>query len=109
MDATPGGLPVAKDDEQGIDQQDILYRMVLLLADVPLRLFSRVLGAEDAPFRRVMRKRGKACSATGAKTGAAMDEGSSSGATPSVRSETPSRCARAARERAGASPRARSA
>jgi hypothetical protein len=31
--------------------------MVLFLAAVTLRLFSRVLGADDAPFRPVMRKR----------------------------------------------------
>jgi len=57
MDATPGGFAEEQDDEQGIDQQDILYGMVLFLAAVTLRLFSRVLGADDAPFRPVMRKR----------------------------------------------------
>src|SRR5690349_7929368 len=110
MDAAPGSVAEEQDDEQGIDQQDVLYGMVLLLAAVTLGLFSRVLGADNPTFRPVMRKkRGEACSAMGAQTGAAMDEGSSSGAATSVRSETPSRCARAARERAGASPRVRSA
>src|SRR3954454_12974330 len=109
MDATPGGFAEEQDDEQGVDQQDVLYGMVLFLAAVTLRLFSRVLGADDAPFRPVMRKRGAACPATGAAAGPATDEGSSSGATPSAPSETTSRCARAARERAGASPRVRSA
>src|SRR5690349_25083460 len=109
MEAAPDSVAEEEDDEQGIDQQDVLYGMVLFLAAVTLGLFSRVLGADNPTFRPVMRKRGKACSATGAQTGAARDEGSSSGATPSVRSETPSRCARAARERAGASPRVRSA
>src|SRR4051812_23008219 len=109
MDTAPGGFAEEEDDQHGIDQKDVLYGMVLFLAAVTLRLFSRVLGADDAPFRPVMRKRGAACPATGAAAGQATDEGSSSGTTPSVRSETPSRCARAARERAGASPRARSA
>src|SRR3954452_8778547 len=109
MEAAPGSFAEEEDEEQRIDQKDILYRVVLFLAAVTLRLFSRVLGADDAPFRPVMRKRGKACPATGAAAGQATDEGSCSGATPSASSETPSRCARAARERAGASPRARSA
>src|SRR5689334_8677453 len=109
MDATPGGVAEEQNDEQGIDEQDVLYGMVLFLAAVTLGLFSRVLGADGAPFRPVMRKRGKACPGTGAAAGKAPDEGCSSGATPSAPSETPSRCARAARERAGASPRARSA
>ena len=57
MDAAPGSVAEEQDDEQGIDQQDVLYRVVLLLATVTLRLFSRVLGADDAPFRPVMRKK----------------------------------------------------
>jgi hypothetical protein len=57
MDATPGGFAEEEDDEQGIDQKDILYGMVLFLATVTPRLFSRVLGADDAPFRSVMSKR----------------------------------------------------
>src|SRR5690242_8241986 len=106
MDAAPDSIAEEEDDEQSIDQKDILYRVVLFLAAVTLRLFSRVLGADDAPFRPVMRKRGAACTTTGAAAGTATGAGASSGATPSVSSETPSRCARAARERAGASPRA---
>ncbi len=54
MDAASGGVAEEEDDEQGIDQQDIFYRMVLFLATITLRLFSRVLGADDAPFRPVM-------------------------------------------------------
>src|SRR5689334_16581077 len=109
MEAAPGGFAEEEDDEQSIDQKDILYRVVLFLAAVTPRLFSRVLGADDAPFRPVMRKRGAACTTTGAAAGPATGAGSCSGAPPSAPSETPSRCARAARERAGASPRARSA
>src|SRR2546426_12218730 len=71
-------------------------------------LFNRVLGADDPPFRAVMGKRGDAGAAAGP---VATGVGSSSGATmvAASASETPSRWARAVRERAGASPRARSA
>jgi hypothetical protein len=83
--------------------------MVFFLAALTLFLFSRVLGADDAPFGAVMGKRG----ASGVVTGAAATEvGSSSNALTTAAasvSETPRRCARAVRERAGASPRARSA
>jgi len=108
MEAAPGGVAEEEDDEQGIDQQDIFDRMVLCLATLTRRLFSRVLGADDTPFGAIMGKRGDAGAAAGAATRGA---GSSSG-TPTVAasaSETPSRWARAVRERAGASPRARNA
>src|SRR5690349_502102 len=109
MDAAPDSFAEKDDEEQGIDQQDVLYRVVLFLATVTLGLFSRVLGADDAPFRPVMRKRGKICPATGAQAEPDAGAGASSGAATSVPSQTPSRCASAARERAGASPRVRSA
>src|SRR2546425_921712 len=85
------------------------YRMVLFLATLTVRLFSSVLGADDAPFRSVMGKKGETGAAAG--TGATGAGASSSGATTVVASasETPSRWARAVRERAGAAPRARSA
>src|SRR6266852_1775027 len=54
--------------EEGIDQQDIFYRMVLFLAALTRRLFSRVLGADDAPFRPVMGTRGDAGAAAGTAT-----------------------------------------
>ena len=58
MDAAAnGGVAEEQDDQRGIDQQDVLYRMVLFLATVTVRLFSRVLGADNAPFRSVMSKR----------------------------------------------------
>jgi hypothetical protein len=82
------GITEKEDDEQGIDEQDIFDCVVFFLAAITLFLFSRVLGADDASFRPVMGKRGEAGTAA---------------------SETPSRWARAVRERAGASPRARSA
>src|SRR3954451_10477324 len=58
MDAAANGVAEEQDDEHGIDQQDVLYRMVLFLATVTVRLFSRVLGADNAPFRSVVSKRG---------------------------------------------------
>src|SRR3569832_1299631 len=105
MDAAANCVAEEQDDEHGIDQQDVLYGMVLFLATVTVRLFSRVLGADNAPFSPVMGKRGEPCPTMGAEAGEC--DGSSSGA--SVPSETESLCARAVRERAGASPRPRSA
>src|SRR5712691_344468 len=108
MDATAIGVAEEEDREQGIDQENIFYRMVLFLAALTRGLFSRVLGADDAPFRPVMGKRGDAGTAGTVARGA----GASSSGTTTVAasaSETPSRCARAVRERAGASPRVRSA
>src|SRR4029453_3195310 len=58
MDAAANGVAEEQDEEYGIDQQDVLYRMVLFLATVTVRLFSRVLGADNASFRSVMSKRG---------------------------------------------------
>src|SRR5712691_4604412 len=108
MDAAAVGVTQEEDDEQGIDQQDIFDGVVFFLAALTRGLFSRVLGADDAPFRPVVGKRGDAGAAAGA---AARGAGSSSGATTvaASASETPSRWARAVRERAGASPRARNA
>ena len=57
MGAAAIGITEKEDEEQGIHEQDIFYRVVFLLAAVTLGLFSRVLGADDAPFRPVMRKR----------------------------------------------------
>src|SRR5438128_6466060 len=86
------------DGEGGIDQQDIFHRLVFFLAAIPLRLFKRVLGADDMSFGAVMSKRGAA--------GASSSEATTVAASASA---TLSRCAKAVRERAGASPRARSA
>src|SRR5712691_4520709 len=109
MDAASKGLTEKEDREQGIDEQDIFYRMVLFLAAITPRLFSRVLGADDAPLRPVMGKRGDPGVTAGS---AAMGASSSASGVTTVAasaSETPSRWARAVRERAGASPRVRSA
>ena len=58
MDMAPIGVAQKEDRERGIDQQDIFHRVVFCLAAITVFLFSRVLGADDAPFRPVMGKRG---------------------------------------------------
>src|SRR5262249_23746966 len=98
-----------EDREQGIDQQDIFYCVVLFLAAITCGMCMRVLGADDASFRPVMGIREEANAVAGTMpTGA---DASISGVTMDAASvsETPRRCARAVRERVGASPRARSA
>jgi len=109
MDAAAVGVAEEEDREEGIDEQDIFDRVVLFLAAITLRLFSRVLGADDTPFRPVMGTRGDASAVADT---AARDAGSSSSGATRVAasaSEMPSRWARAVSERAGASPRARRA
>jgi hypothetical protein len=110
MDTAAVGVTEKKDDEQGIDQQDIFDGVVLFLAAITFRLCSRVLGADDPPFGAVMGKRGDAGGVAGPAT-PGIGSSSTSGVTTLAASafETPMRCARAVRERAGASPRARSA
>src|SRR5215467_976311 len=105
MDTATVGVAQKEDEEQGIDQQDIFYRMISFLPAITRFLFSRVLGADDASFRPVMGKRGES---DAAPSGAASSASGATTVAASV-SETPKRCARAVRERAGASPRARSA
>jgi hypothetical protein len=103
------GLAQKEDREEGIHEQDIFDRVVFLLPAITFLLFNRLLGADDASFRPVMGKRGEAGAAAG--MGATGADSSFSGTTTvaAAASETPRRWARAARERAGASPRARSA
>jgi hypothetical protein len=109
MDAAAVGVAQKEDREQGIDEQDIFDRVVLFLPAITVGLFNRVLGADDTPFGAVMGTRGEAGAAAGTvATGAgSCARGATRGAASA--SETPSRWARAVRERAGASPRARSA
>src|SRR5437879_9259203 len=98
MDATAIGVAEEKDEEQGIHEHVIFYRVVFLLAAITVGLFSRVLGADDAPFRPAMGKRGDAGVAAGA---AATGAGASASGTTTVAasaSDTPSRCASAASE-----------
>src|SRR2546428_5745592 len=105
MDATAVGVAQKEDDEQRIHEQDIFDRVILFLPAITVGLFNRVLGADDASFRPVMGKKG-------ASGGLATGVGSSASGGTTVAasaSETPRRRAAGDRERAGASPRARSA
>ncbi len=103
------GVTEKEDDEQGIDQQDIFYRVVFFLAAITFGLFSRVLGADDAPFGPVMGKRGEAGTVAGTAMRGAGSSSSVATTAAASASETPSRWAKAANERAGASPRVRRA
>src|SRR5439155_10489731 len=109
VDAAAVGVAQKEDREEGIDEQDIFDRVVLFLAAITVRLFSRVLGVDDAPFRPVMGKRGDTGAAAGAAARGARSSSSGVTTVATSSSETPSRCAKAVRERAGASPRVRSA
>src|SRR3989454_3579161 len=65
------GVTEKEDREEGIHEQDIFDRMILFLPALTVRLFNRVLGADDASFGPVMGKRGEAGAAAGpATTGA---------------------------------------
>src|SRR5262245_22982093 len=94
------GVAQQEDREQGMHEQDMFGGVVFFLAAITRLLCSRVLGADDAPFGPVMGKRGDSGTATGA--GSSSRESTAEVASAS---EPPSRCARAVRERAGASPR----
>src|SRR2546428_4626 len=109
MHTAAGGVAQQEDRQEGIDQQDIFDRVILFLPALTLPLFRRVLGADEAPFGPVMGTRGDAGAA--ADTRSTEADSSASGATTEATSvsETPRRCARAVRERAGASPRVRRA
>src|SRR5712691_10695724 len=109
MSATTIGVTEKEDEEQRIHEQDIFDRVVLFLPAITVGLFNRVLGADDAPFGPVMGKRGESGAATGAATTGAASFASGVTTEVASASETPSRWARAVRERAGASPRVRSA
>jgi len=109
MEAASAGVAEAEDDEQGIDQQDIFDRMVLCLPTLTRRLCSRVLGADEAPFGAIMGTRGDAGAAAGPSTTGADSSASGVTTVAASASETPSRCASAASERVGASPRVRRA
>jgi hypothetical protein len=109
MDTTTIGVTEQEDAEQSMHEQDIVDGVVFGLAALTRGLCSSVVGADDAPCGAVMGTRGVSGVATGA---AATEVGSASNALTTEAasaSETPSRWARAVRERAGASPRARSA
>ena len=109
MGAAAIGITEKEDEEQGIHEQDIFNSVVLFLPAITVGLFSSVLGADDAPLRPVMGKRGDAGAATGAATTGGDSSASGVTTVAASASVTPSRWARAASERAGASPRVRSA
>src|SRR5689334_3607893 len=109
MDAAAEGLAQEEDGEEGIDEQDIFYRVILFLAAITVGLFSRVLGADDASFRAVMGKRGDAGTTAGAATRGVRSSSKGVATLAASASETPSRCASVVSERGGASPRVRSA
>src|SRR5262245_7229505 len=110
MDTATRGIAEAEgDEEQGVDEEPIFYRMVFLLAALTRGLCSSILGADDASFRPVMGKRGDTGMRAGSVTPGAGSSSSGTTMVAASTSATPSCCARAVRERAGASPRARSA
>src|SRR5215470_5996660 len=104
MDTAARGVAQQEDEEQRVDEEHIFDRMVFFLAALPRDLCRRVLEADDPSFRAVMGKRGASGVATSA--GSSSNESTTEAASTS---ETPSRWARAVRERAGASPRVRRA
>ncbi len=109
MGTAATGVTQKEDDEQGVDPQDIFYRVIFFLAAITRGLFSSVLGADDTPFRPIMGKRGDPGVTAGS---AAMGASSSASGVTTVAasaSETPSRWARVLSERVGASPRVRRA
>jgi hypothetical protein len=102
------GIAQKEDREEDIDEQDIFDCVILFLAARTRRRFRRVLGADDASFGAGMGKREADAVVGMVATGA--DSSSSTVTTVlASASETPKRCARAVRERAGASPRVRKA
>jgi len=109
MDAASTGCTEKEDREQSIHQQDIFDGVVLCLAARTCGLFSRVWGADDTPCGAVMGTRGDADAAAGPVTTGAGASASGTTTVAASASETPSRWARAVRERVGASPRVRSA
>src|SRR5262245_47089747 len=57
MGAAAIGVAQKEDEQQGIDEEHIFYRVVLFLAALTRRLFSRVLGADNPSFHPVMGQR----------------------------------------------------
>jgi hypothetical protein len=111
MGAAGIGFTQKEDRERGVDQQDVFYRMELFLAAITARLLSRILGALDAPFGPIVAKRGEAGAGTGAAAGRSDIGGDPSVGTTMAAasaSATPRRLANSVKDRAGASPSARS-
>ena len=101
------GRTQKEDRERGVDEEDIFHRVIFFLAAITRFLFGRVLGADDAAFGPVMGKRGDT-GGGGVRPGCLPP--------PAARPQSPRRLPRPRaavpgqlRERAGASPRVRSA
>src|SRR5262249_20862811 len=105
LDTAPVGVAQQKDDAPGMDEPDVRERVGFFLPALASRLCRRGWGADDAPCGAVMGTRGDG----GPATGAAAGRGSAGGTLPAAASATPSRGARAVRDRAGAAPRVRRA
>jgi hypothetical protein len=106
------GLTQKENREGRVDQPHVFHRMVCFLTAITARLLSRILGALDAPFGAIVAKRGEAVADAGAAASGSDVPGSSSvGLTRAAASASviPRRFAKAARDRVGASPSARSA
>ena len=88
------GIAQKEDEEEGIDEQDIFDGVVLFLPTITRRLFSRVLGADDAPLGAVMGKRGATGAAVGTATTGADSSSSRVTTVVAAASETPRRWAR---------------
>jgi len=104
------GSAQQEEDEQGMDSQDRFPRGLFFLAALTWGLCRRGVGADDPPFCPGMGHRGRPGGAAG--TGTPGVGSSSPRGVPTVAAaaaETPRRCARAGRERGGASPRVRNA
>ena len=91
MGAAAVGVADKEDHEEGIDEQDIFDHVVLFLAAITLFLFSRLLGADDAPFGPVVGKRGESGAAAGAAPPGAASSSSGATTVAASASETPSR------------------
>src|SRR2546425_4064052 len=97
------GVTEKEDDEQGIDEQDILDRVVSFLAAIIRGLFRRVLGADDTPLGPVMGKRGEAGAAAGTATPGAGSSARGVTTPAASASPTPSRPASGLRQQERAS------
>ena len=109
MDTAAVRVTEQEDREESMHEQAIFDGVVLLLAALTFGLLRRVLGADDASFRPVLGKRGDTGVTAGAVTPGAGSSSSGTTMVAASASATPRRYARAVSERAGASPRARSA
>ena len=110
--AAPVSLTQEQDRERGIDEQHVFHRVAFFLTAITARLLSRILGTPDAPFGPIVPKRGEAGTGVGTAGGSGAGAGGGSdGRTRAAASAsaTPRRVANAANDRAGASPKARSA